>query len=107
MNHRLTAFTFVVFSLGIPASSARAQSDLLTAPPTPTVAFLNDHSYDNTDVDGTSLKTTHKTDGSDDLEPIVDPNAAKGQDGENASVKAPKQGSANPAPTREPDINGL
>ena len=108
MSHLFIGLTFIVFSWCVPSSSAWAQTALFAATPSPLPAFLSDHSYDNTDVDGTSLKQEHKTDGSDDLEPIVDPSAKSDPLPDNTSVK-PKKDSVEPkvVPTREPDINGL
>jgi len=110
MNHLLIALTLVVFSWIVSGSSAWAQADLFAATPSPAPSFLTDHSYDNTDVDGTNLKLEKKTDGSDDLEPLPpDPNAKKSPDQDNSETK-PKKDSVNisvPTPAREPDINGL
>jgi hypothetical protein len=110
MSHLLIGLTFIVFSWCVPGSSAWAQTALFAATPSPLPAFLSDHSYDNTDVDGTSLKPEKKTDGSDDLEPLPpDPNAEKDLGPDSASAKTKKEAATNaaPTPTREPDINSL
>jgi hypothetical protein len=109
MTHFLVFLIFAIFSWAVSGSSAWAQTDLLSVTPSPVPSFLTDHSYDNLDVDGTSLKPEKKTDGSDDLEPIVDPNQPKGQVLESPQSKTKKDaGNSNvPTPTREPDINGL
>jgi hypothetical protein len=107
MNHFLITLTWVVFLWLVLVSSAWAQTDLFGATPSPAPSFLTDHSYDNTDVDGTSLKPEKKSDGSDDLEPLPpDPDAKKSQDQDSPPAKTKKDMSV-PTATREPDINGL
>jgi len=37
------------------ASRSLAEEDLFAGTPSPTPAFLSDHSYDNSDIDGTAM----------------------------------------------------
>jgi hypothetical protein len=86
---------FISFLSLVSGSAVLAQTDLFAGTPSPTPVFLLDHSYDNSDVDGTSLKK--KTDNDDFAPPEpanMDPAFKKDKDGKDSD-------------SREPDVNGL
>ena len=81
----------------VPGSVVWAQTDLFAGTPSPTPTFLLDHSYDNSDVDGTSLKKKSDNDDFAPPEPAnIDPAFKKDKESKDSSSDA-----------REPDVNGL
>ena len=92
------------------ASRSLAEEDLFAGTPSPTPAFLSDHSYDNSDVDGTNLKPKENTESDDDNQISSDKteeNVKKDSSHDAAKSKPKKDDKGSSSDSREPDINGL